>query len=136
MSLCLSRAWLGKKIFGYPGIPSGILYYFLLYHLFIYHLYAITILYYRFPLGIPSGIKCTKKPFVFLTISLECVDARSCRFFGLKRSKIQKNGLETARMRKFSKTCHRHRLPTFWPRYDWARHDWANKLLEKISGCP
>ena len=26
-------------------------------------------------------------------------------------------------MRKFSKTCHRHWLPTFWPRYDWARHD-------------
>ena len=46
----------------------------------------------------------------------DCVDARSCRFFGIKRSKIQKNGRETARMRKFSKTCHRHWLPTFWPR--------------------
>ena len=58
------------------------------------------------------------------------------RFFGIKRSKMQKNGRETARLRKFSKTRHRHRLPTFWPRYARARRDWANKLLEKISGCP
>jgi hypothetical protein len=63
-----------------------------------------------------------------------CAKLPIFRYKTVKNAK--KNGRETARMRKFSKTRHRHRLPTFWPRYARARRDRANKLFENISGCP